>query len=205
GAGRIGVADEIPDVGAELIGEHVGDRPRAQQAGFAEAAAVHQHRGKAQIVGRGGGRTAAAAFELARLGQLGAACLRLAGVGIGCQWLGVARRFLRRNRESGIAHAERAKQIGFTSLPWRAMAMTAPGIRPASISAFRTLSIRASRSAEKPASSGLARGRGSSAKAAVEASRQNALASVLTGTMTSPVRAACGPFVEAASLGLSAE
>ena len=54
------------------------------------------------------------------------------------------------------------------------MAITAPGIRPASMSAFSVLPIRASRSLEKPTSSGLARGSGSSAKAAVEASRQSA-------------------------------
>jgi hypothetical protein len=40
------------------------------------------------------------------------------------------------------------------------MAMTAPGIRPASMSAFSVAPIRASRSLERPTSSGLARGRG---------------------------------------------
>src|ERR1700680_3480905 len=54
------------------------------------------------------------------------------------------------------------------------MAMTAPGMRPASISAFNTASIRASRSEERPTSSGLARGRGSSASAAPEAKRPSA-------------------------------
>jgi hypothetical protein len=58
------------------------------------------------------------------------------------------------------------------------MAMTAPGMRPASISAFKVTPIRASRSLERPTVSGLARGRGSWAKAALEASRQNAVAAM---------------------------
>src|ERR1700722_11979321 len=58
------------------------------------------------------------------------------------------------------------------------MAMTAPGMRPASMSAFSTALIRASRSEEKPTSSGLARGSGSSASAALDANRQNPVARI---------------------------
>src|SRR5580704_5420554 len=63
------------------------------------------------------------------------------------------------------------------------MAMTAPGMRPASMSAFSVAPIRASRSGERPTSSGLARGRGSSANAAVDASRQSAVARIRMAAM----------------------
>src|SRR5450755_658477 len=64
------------------------------------------------------------------------------------------------------------------------MAITAPGMRPASISAFSVAPIRASRSLESPTSSGLfARGNGSSAKAVPETSRQNAVARILMAAM----------------------
>src|SRR3954449_6040205 len=53
------------------------------------------------------------------------------------------------------------------------MAITAPGIRPASMSAFSVSEIRASRSLERPTSSGLARGSRSSANAALQTSKQN--------------------------------
>jgi hypothetical protein len=43
----------------------------------------------------------------------------------------------------------------------RAIITTAPGMRPASISALSRLAISFSRSAERPTSSGLARGSGS--------------------------------------------
>src|SRR5262245_46944374 len=64
GAGRIGVADQVADVGCELIGQHVFDGLAAQNAGVAEPAMVHQHQRKAQIVARGRDRAAAAALEL---------------------------------------------------------------------------------------------------------------------------------------------
>src|ERR1700704_311316 len=63
------------------------------------------------------------------------------------------------------------------------MAITAPGMRPASMSAFSVALIRASRSLESPTSSGLARGKGSSAKAVPEASRQSAVARILMAVM----------------------
>src|SRR6266478_3942988 len=73
------------------------------------------------------------------------------------------------------------------------MAMTAPGIRPASMSAFSVAAIRASRSLERPTSSGLARGSGSSANAALDASTQNAVARILMAAMDVSRFGLCGP------------
>src|SRR4029079_18020166 len=73
------------------------------------------------------------------------------------------------------------------------MAITAPGIRPASMSAFRTVEIRASRSLERPTSSGFARGRGSSANAALQTSRPNEAARNWRKTMDASPLGLFGP------------
>src|SRR5258707_4989646 len=75
------------------------------------------------------------------------------------------------------------------------MAMTAPGIHPASMSAFSVALIRASRSLERPTSSGLARGRGSSASAAPDASRQSVVAKILILAMDVSRSGSCGPVL----------
>src|ERR1700744_6663313 len=43
GAGRIGIADQVFDVGAQLIRQHVIDRLAGEQLGVAGAPLVHQH------------------------------------------------------------------------------------------------------------------------------------------------------------------
>jgi hypothetical protein len=127
GAGTIGVADEVLDVGAELVRQHISHRARAEQPGLTEAAAVHQHRGEAQIIGCGRRRTAAAAFELEGLRQLGAARLRLAGVGICRQGLGIARSLLPVNDRIDLMSVSRSavsrsapRPLIFAGEPWHA-------------------------------------------------------------------------------------
>src|ERR1700759_5501050 len=69
------------------------------------------------------------------------------------------------------------------------MAITAPGMRPASMSAFSVSPIRASRSLESPTSSGFARGNdswanaGSPANAAPHASRHSVVATIRNAGM----------------------
>src|SRR4051812_48611581 len=75
------------------------------------------------------------------------------------------------------------------------MASTAPGIRPASMSAFSTADIRASRSLERPTSSGFARGRGSAANAALQASRPNAPARIRNDTIDASRFGLFGPLI----------
>ena len=74
------------------------------------AAAFRQ---SAETPGRGGFGAAAAAIERLRFRQFGRTGLGRATIGVGGQWLCIARHFFRRHIETGILHAQRREQTGF--------------------------------------------------------------------------------------------
>jgi hypothetical protein len=63
------------------------------------------------------------------------------------------------------------------------------------MSALSTADIRASRSLERPTSSGFARGRGSAANAALQANRPNAAVRIRSDTIEASRFELCGPLI----------